>query len=450
MSTAETMAQTSGDTGEYGTGDIFHRQESQVRSYCRSFDAVLNSARGSIVRDVRGREYIDFLAGAGSLNYGHNDPDLKRALLAYISGDGIAHSLDLHTAAKGDFLEALAALVLAPRDLEYRVQFTGPTGTNAVEAALKLARKVTGRRNVIAFTHGFHGVSLGALAATANGHHRMASTTSLPDVTRMPYDGCFGDDIDTADLLEQLLDDPSSGIDPPAAVLLETVQGEGGLNVASPRWLRRIAAIAKRHGALLIVDDIQAGCGRTGTFFSFEPAQIVPDLITMSKSLSGLGLPLAVLLIRPDLDVWEPGEHNGTFRGNNHAFVTARAALEKFWADDLLSQTVAAHSRRVTRELRRMSAYVPGSRLKGRGMMQGLDVLSGEAATEIRRQCLADGLIIESSGAHDEVLKVFAPLTTPDDVLAQGLGILFDAVVASSYMTEDFPAPSQGVKAANG
>lgn len=444
MSTAETMAQTSGKSGEGRAGDIFERQESRVRSYCRSFDVVLSTARGSIVTDDRGREYIDFLAGAGSLNYGHNDPDLKRALLAYIAGDGIAHSLDLHTTAKGYFLESFEALVLTPRDLEYRVQFTGPTGTNAVEAALKLARKVTGRRNVIAFTHGFHGVSLGSLAATANGHHRMASTTTLPDVTRMPYDGCFGEDIDTADLLEQMLDDPSSGIDPPAAIVLETVQGEGGLDVASPHWLRRVAAIARRHGALLVVDDIQAGCGRTGTFFSFEPAQIVPDLVTMSKSLSGLGQPLAVLLIRPDLDIWEPGEHNGTFRGNNHAFVTARAALEKFWADDELSATVAAHSRRVSRELRRMTAYVPGARLKGRGMMQGLDVGSAEAAAEIRRQCLAEGLIIESSGSHDEVLKVLAPLTTPDDVLAEGLRILFDAVVASSYLTEDFPGPATG------
>ncbi|GAA2740280.1 diaminobutyrate--2-oxoglutarate transaminase [Terrabacter aerolatus] len=450
MSTAETTAQAGGPAQECHLGDVFDTQESRVRSYCRSLDAVLTTALGSVVRDSRGREYIDFLAGAGSLNYGHNDPDLKRALLAYISRDGITHSLDLHTTAKRDFLESFEALVLAPCGLEHRVQFTGPTGTNAVEAALKLARKVTGRRNVIAFTHGFHGVSLGALAATANGHHRMAATTSLPDVTRMPYDGCFGEGVDTAELLAQLLDDPCSGIDPPAAILLETVQGEGGLDVASPRWLRRVAAIARRHGSLLIVDDIQAGCGRTGTFFSFEPAQIVPDLVTLSKSLSGMGLPLSVVLIRPDLDVWEPGEHNGTFRGNNHAFVTARAALEKSWADDVLSTAVAARARTVSRELARMAEFVPGARLKGRGMMQGLDVVSGTVATEVRRRCVADGLIIESSGSDDQVLKVLAPLTTPDEVLAQGLAILFDAVVTSSYLAGDFPRASTERSAAHG
>jgi len=391
--------------------------------------------------DTQGREYIDFLAGAGALNYGHNDPDLKSALLNYVSNDGITHGLDLHTEAKGAFLETFERLILAPRGLDHRVQFTGPTGTNAVEAALKLARKVTGRSNVISFTRGFHGVSLGSLAATANSGHRMAPTNSLPDVSRLPFDGYFGDDIDTADLLEQMLDDLASGIDQPAAILLETVQGEGGLNVASPQWLRRVAALAKRHGALLIVDDIQAGCGRTGTFFSFEAAHIVPDLIVLSKSLSGYGLPMSVLLIRPDLDIWEPGEHNGTFRGNGHAFVTARVALEKFWSDDRLSTSVAEQGVEVTRKLLQMARFVPGAQLKGRGMMQGLDVGSGELAAEIRGRCVPNGLIIESSGPHDEVLKVLAPLTTPDHILSEGLGILAEAVFASSDTAEHFQSP---------
>lgn len=441
-------------TGSFDAGGAFHwdteifeHRESRVRSYCRSLDAVLSTGRGSIITDTQGREYIDFLAGAGALNYGHNDPDLKSALLAYISSDGITHSLDLHTAAKGAFLETFESLILEPRQLAHRVQFTGPTGTNAIEAALKLARKVTGRRNVIAFTRGFHGVSLGSLAATANSGHRMVPTTSLPDVSRLPFDGYFGDDVDTADLLERLLRDPSSGIDKPAAILLETVQGEGGLGTASPRWLRRVAALAKQHGALLIVDDIQAGCGRTGTFFSFEAAQIVPDLIVLSKSLSGYGLPLSVVLIRPDLDTWEPGEHNGTFRGNGHAFVTARAALEKFWSDDHLSDFVAAQGAEVSRMLSRMAQLVPGAHLKGRGMMQGLDVGSGDLAAAIRRQCLLNGLIIETSGPHDEVLKVLAPLTTPDDILAQGLGILEDAVVHSSYMAAPFEKSDEGYAA---
>jgi diaminobutyrate-2-oxoglutarate transaminase len=225
--------------------DVFAAHESQVRSYCRSFPNVLTTAVGSFVYDREGRQYIDFLAGAGTLNYGHNDPDMKAALMAYIAGDGIAHGLDLHTSAKGDFLAAFHDVILEPRRMDYKVQFTGPTGTNAVEAALKLARKVTGRTNVIAFTHAFHGVSIGALATTGNSHHRM-SGLGLQGVTRMPYDGYYGPGIDTSELLAQMIDDSSSGVDAPAAIILECVQGEGGLNQVSPAWLRRVAALAAR------------------------------------------------------------------------------------------------------------------------------------------------------------------------------------------------------------
>jgi diaminobutyrate-2-oxoglutarate transaminase len=322
--------------------EVFARRESRVRSYSRKYDVVFEEARGSLVWDTEGREYLDFLAGAGALNYGHNDPDMADALVAHIRGGGITHGLDLFTRPKMEFLEAFEGLILEPRGMDYRVQFTGPTGTNAVEAALKLARKVTGRRNVIAFTNGFHGVSQGALAATGNRDKRMGTTLSLPDVTRLPYDGYLGS-VDTADLLDRMLSDHSSGVDEPAAILLETVQGEGGLNVASRPWLRRIAAIAKTYGALLIVDDIQAGCGRTGSFFSFEGTGVTPDLITMSKSISGFGLPMALLLLKPELDIWKPGEHNGTFRGNAHAFVTARVALEKFWGDRSFQEDVVAY-----------------------------------------------------------------------------------------------------------
>ena len=410
--------------------DVFLRRESEVRSYCRAFPVVLTSGSGSIVRDSEGREYIDFLAGAGSLNYGHNDPDIKAALLDYIIQDGIAHGLDLHTEAKRAFLETFERLVLSPRGLDHRVQFTGPTGTNAVEAAMKLARRVTGRTNVIAFTNAFHGVSLGALAATGNRHHRMGPAMPLGGVTHLPFDGYLGDDVDTAELLERMLDDPSSGVDEPAAILLETVQGEGGLNVASVPWLQRVAAIAAEHGALLIVDDIQAGCGRTGAFFSFERAGIVPDLVALSKSLSGFGLPLSVLLVKPARDVWRPGEHNGTFRGNGHAFVTAHATLEKFWTDGRFMADSARKAAIVGTRLGTLAAHFPVTRVKGHGMMLGVDLGSGVVADEVQRRCIENGLLIECSGPHDEVLKVFAPLTTPDDVLERGLQIVQDAVTS--------------------
>jgi diaminobutyrate-2-oxoglutarate transaminase len=411
---------------------VFQKNESQVRSYCRSFDAVFASASGSIITDVEGRNYIDFLAGCASLNYGHNDPDMKEALLAHIKSNGIAHALDLHTPEKAAFIDAFQKYILQPRSLDYRVQFTGPTGTNAVEAALKLARKVTGRTNVIAFTNGYHGVTLGALATTGNRFNRIGPAMGLHGVSRFPFDGYLNVGTDTADILDRMLDDASSGIDSPAAIIVEAVQGEGGLNPASPDWLRRIAQTARRHGALLILDEVQAGCGRTGSFFAFEKAGIVPDLVAMSKSLSGFGLPMAVLLIRPECDIWQPGEHNGTFRGNTHAFVTARVALEKFWSGDGLVREVATKSEILRDRLAEIAAGLPGARVKGRGMMQGIDVGSGDFAAEICGRCFANGLVIETAGAQGEVVKVLAPLTTPTDLLEQGLDILSKAVRAAS------------------
>ncbi len=398
---------------------VFSSMESEVRGYCRRFTPVFTSARGCILEDAGGKQYIDFLAACGALNYGHNDPDMSQALIDHISGKGLSAGLDLFTSTKGGFLETFNRLILRPRGMDYRVQFTGPTGANAVEAALKLARKVTGRSNIVSFTNGFHGVTLGALAATGNRFHRMG--TCLPNVTRFPYEGYMGADFDTADYLDRMLSDPSAGIEPPAAILLETVQGEGGLNVCTAQWLQRIEAIARRHGALLIIDDIQAGCGRTGTFFSFERMGVSPDLVTLSKSISGFGLPMALLLIKPELDQWKPAEHNGTFRGNTHAFVTATVALEKFWHGDAFSRTIAKKARIVSDHLRQIEALIPGSRLKGRGMMQGIDVGSEKLAAAICSLAFKKGVMVETGGPRDEVIKIMAPLTTSESKLRQGL-----------------------------
>ena len=211
--------------------------ESNVRSYCRIFPDVFDKAEGSLIFVTNGRRYIDFLSGCGSLNYGHNNSDLKEALLSYLADSGIVMSLDMETQSKNKFIEVFSEHILQPRGLNYKLQFPGPTGTNAVEAAIKLARKVTGRSNVIAFTNAFHGCSLGALALTANEHHRGNSEALLTHVNRVAYDGYLGPDIDSSALLEKLLSDPSSGIDAPAAIILETIQGEGGLNVASASWV---------------------------------------------------------------------------------------------------------------------------------------------------------------------------------------------------------------------
>ena len=408
---------------------IYERRESAVRSYSRAIPRQFERAEGVWLHDANGGRYLDFLSGCSSLNYGHNHPVLKQALLDYIAADGIAHGLDLHTDAKARFLEALEAVILEPRGLDYRAMFTGPTGTNAVEAAIKLARKVTGREMVIAFTNGFHGMTLGALACTGNASKRSGAGVPLTHVAHEPYDGYFGPEVDTAALLEQRLSDPSSGLDAPAAILVETVQGEGGLNAASPEWLRAVARIAREHGALLIVDDIQAGCGRTGSFFSFEGMGFTPDIVTLAKSLSGMGLPFALTLFRPELDVWSPGEHNGTFRGNNHAFVTAEAAIRHFWSTEDFQADVVRRGKILEARLGRI-AEEHGLTTRGRGMMRGIDVGSGETASAVTRSCFAQGLIIETSGAHDEIVKVLAPLVIDDQLLGTGLDILERAIRA--------------------
>ena len=303
--------------------NIVDRMESNVRSYCRSFPTTFKTAKDHLMIDESGKAYIDFFAGAGSLNYGHNNETLKRALLEYIEGDGITHALDMTTVAKKRLLQSMQDVLFAPRGMDYKVLFPGPTGTNSVETALKLARKVTGRRNVISFTNGFHGMTLGSLAITGNAGKRAGAGVSLHDTTHMPFCDYFDAETDTISMIENYLEDNSSGIDKPAAFILETVQAEGGVNVASKTWLRRIAELAKASGALLILDDIQVGCGRTGPFFSFEFADIQPDIVCLSKSFSGYGLPLAVTLLKPEFDAFKPGEHNGTFRGHNPSFITA-------------------------------------------------------------------------------------------------------------------------------
>lgn len=402
---------------------IYERRESGVRSYARSMPRQFGKAEGVWIHDSEGGRYLDFLSGCSTLNYGHNHPLLKQALLDYIAADGIAHGLDLHTDAKAAFLKTFEDVILTPRGLDYRVMFTGPTGTNAVEAAIKLARKITGREMVIAFTNGFHGMTLGALACTGNAAKRGGAGVPLSHVAHEPYDGYYGPEVDTAELLEQRLSDPSSGLDAPAAILVETVQGEGGLNAASPEWLRRIADIAKTHGALLIVDDIQAGCGRTGGFFSFEEMGFTPDIVTMAKSLSGMGLPFALTLFRPEFDQFSPGEHNGTFRGNNHAFVTATAALHHFWSDEVFQVDVRRRGAQLEARFARISAEY-GFETRGRGMMRGISIGSGELAGAVTAACFDAGLIIETSGAHDEVIKVLAPLVIDEATLGVGLDIL--------------------------
>ena len=414
--------------------DVFEEWESEVRGYIRLFPTTFDTARGSLLIDEDGSEYIDFFAGAGTLNYGHNNPLLKQAILDYIERDGIIHALDLATRAKREFIETFRDLILNPRGLRYKLQFTGPTGANATEAAIKVARLATGRRNVIAFTRGYHGLSLGALATTAARQYRSAAGVSLGDVTFAPYEGYFGPDIDTIELLARQLEDPSSGVDRPAAVIVESIQGEGGVNIASPDWLRRLAALATQHEIPLIVDDIQAGCGRSGDFFSFEESGIRPDLVVLSKSLSGYGLPMSLVLISPELDVWEPGGHTGTFRGNNLAFVGGTAALRTYWADEVFSAETTRKGELLQSRLAAIAERHPGHLVeRGRGLFRGLASLTDpDFAGRVSSEAFERGGIIETAGAYSEVVKFLPPLTTDDETLLRGIEVV-EAAIESQF-----------------
>lgn len=407
--------------------DAFEKYESNVRSYIRNFPEVFVSAKGSRLTGRSGREYIDFFAGAGALNYGHNDEGMKQKLLDYVMSDGIAHSLDMATAAKENFLLRFNEVILGPRKMNYKMMFPGPTGTNAVESALKLARKVKGRDGIVSFTNAFHGMTLGSLAVTGNAFKRSGAGLPLDNTTFMPYCG-YMDGLESLDYFERTLEDGGSGIDLPAAVIVETVQGEGGINVSSPTWLKRLEEMCRRWDMLLIVDDIQAGCGRTGTFFSFEPAGISPDLVCLSKSLSGYGLPLSVVLIKPEFDVFAAGEHNGTFRGNNMAFVTAAEAL-RFWENDDLSKDVARKAAMIRATFETLAAAYPQfePEPRGRGFMQGIALNSGDTAGAICGEAFANGVLMETSGPDGEVVKILAPLTISDEDLTAGLDILTKA-----------------------
>lgn len=410
----------------------FKRFESVVRTYCRAFPTVFDRGDGHVMIDERGVEYLDFFAGAGALAYGHNEPRLRQALIDYIERGGITQSLDFYTTAKRRFLERFQKVILEPRGMDYRVMFPGPTGTNATEAAIKLARKVTRRSNVIAFTNGYHGVTLGSLALTADRAKRRVAGTTLGDAQRMPYDGYHGSEIDTAEMLERYLKDESSGVDLPAAIVVETVQAEGGVNVARDAWLRRLDALCKEHDIFLVVDELQIGCGRTGTFFSFEKAGIEPDVIVLSRALSGYGLPLSVVLIEPERDLWAPGEHGGNFRGNDPAMVTATAAIDYFWETDELAQAVVRKGERVEKRLRKIIGGHPelNAKVRGRGLIWGLDLGRGALADAVAQGCFERNLIVETCGPRGSVLKLLPPLTIPDDALDRGLDVIAEAVEA--------------------
>nr|WP_212973536.1 diaminobutyrate--2-oxoglutarate transaminase [Bacillus sp. J14TS2] len=410
----------------------FITYESEVRYYNRHFNNLFHKAKNDVIYSEDGQEYIDFLAGAGALNYGHNPEFIKKYLLDYINEDGITHGLDMYTKAKQAFVDTFVSKILEPRNLQYKLQFCGPTGTNAVEAALKLARKIKKRNNVFAFMGAFHGMTLGSLAVTSNTSSRAGASVPLNNVTFIPHPG-GPIEVDTLQYIRNLLEDDHSGVEKPAAIIFETVQAEGGVNPVSNEWLQGLESLCRQHDILLICDDIQVGCGRTGTFFSFERAGIVPDMVILSKSISGYGLPMSLLLLQREWDVWKPGEHNGTFRGNQLAFVTSTASLHLREELDL-DQRVSENERYLQQFLSdNLCAIDQRIKIRGIGMIWGIDLSAFEEiglTDRIIDDCFHSGLIIENAGRQSHVLKILPPLTISREKLEKGCQILREVLEA--------------------
>ncbi|OZG74707.1 diaminobutyrate--2-oxoglutarate transaminase [Hahella sp. CCB-MM4] len=417
--------------------NVFEKWESDIRGYCRLYPTVFTSASNARQVDEAGKSYIDFFAGAGVLNFGHNNERMKKALIEFIENDGVAHSLDMYTTPKRRFIETFVQTILEPRGMNHKMMFMGPTGTNAVESAMKLARKVTGRQTIVAFNSGFHGMTLGALAATANSYFRNAAGVPLNHILRQPFGcerpcvGCdLGCGLQSVDRLRSFYADASSGLEPPAAFLVEAIQAEGGVHVASQEWLQAIENLAHDLGALLIIDDIQAGCGRTGSYFSFDGMGLDPDIITLAKGIGGFGTPLAMNLIKPEHDKhWFPGEHTGTFRGQGLSFVAGTEALSYF-QDDTLMQDVRGKGAQIQEFLQGICNEHSAQhfQVRGKGMMQGIDLRDGNLAKTAASICFESGLLIGACGTGGKVLKLIPPLTIPDNDLNEGLSILSDAI----------------------
>ena len=401
---------------------IFENVESNVRSYCRSFPTVFTKAKGSVMTDENGKEYIDFFAGAGALNFGHNPDAMNKAMIAYLESDGIVHSMDMYTVPKRNFLEFFQSNILAPRGMNYKVQFAGPTGTNAVEAAVKLARKVKGRSNIFALMGAFHGMTLGAVSLTTDRCSREGAGIPLNNVTHIPAPYMFPE-LDTIAYMERLITDDHSGVEKPAAIILESVQADGGIYAFDVQWLQRLRQLCDKHDVLLIMDDIQAGIGRCGYFFSFERAGIIPDMVTISKSIGGCGMPLAMVLFKPELDIWEPGQHTGTFRGNQLALVAGLEGM-KYFVENGLDAEVRRKGELVDKFIKEEICPMD-SRLsyRGIGLLWGIDfgAFPGDPVKALVSACFRNGVIAERVGRDNSVLKMMPALTISDELLLEGL-----------------------------
>ncbi|WP_095155657.1 aspartate aminotransferase family protein [Pseudomonas sp. Irchel 3E13] len=430
------------------------RQESNARSYPRRIPLALKRAKGLHVEDVEGRRFIDCLAGAGTLALGHNHPVVIEAIQQVLADELPLHTLDLTTPVKDQFVQDLFSILPPALAAEAKIQFCGPTGTDAVEAALKLVRTATGRSTVLSFQGGYHGMSQGALSLMGSlGPKRPLGALLTSGVQFMPYPydyrcpfGLGGAAGVKANLnyLQNLLSDPEAGVQLPAAVIVEVVQGEGGVIPADLDWLRGVRAITEKAGVALIVDEIQSGFARTGKMFAFEHAGIIPDVVVMSKAIGG-SLPLAVMVYREWLDTWSPGAHAGTFRGNQMA-MAAGSAVIRYLKEHNVCEHAAAMGERLSAHLHDLQQDYPQlGDIRGRGLMLGVELVdpSGEPdarghapyfprlAPLVQRECLKRGLILELGGRHGSVVRFLPPLVITAEQIDEVSAIFGRALAAA-------------------
>ena len=417
------------------------RRESNARVYGRHLPIAVEAASGSYVRDVDGNVFIDFLTGAGVLSLGHNHPELVAAAAEQLGR--FCHGLDLPSPAKDAFTEAQLSMLPTAMQGRTKVHFCGPTGANAVDAAIKLCKTATGRGDVIAFQGGFHGTTHLAMALTGLVANKSPIPNGVPGVHFFPFSHCADCPLglsrntcatNCAELLERALRDPNGGIPLPAAVIVEMVQGEGGVVPADPEFVQRLRRLTRDLDVPLVVDEVQTGCGRTGTWFAFEQYGIEPDVIVASKALSGIGQPVAIILYDERLDVWVPGAHTGTFRGNQVAFAAGAEAVRIFRRDGVLGN-VRARAAQIAHRLDALRTHPWVRDIRGRGLMWGVELAdpvdgrpAGVLAGRVQTRCLAEGLIVELGGRDDCVVRLLPPLNVAADDVDLACAILVDAV----------------------
>jgi len=423
--------------------DFQKSSESSAVSYPRGLPMAVQRAKGATVEDVDGNVYIDFFGGAGVLNVGHSNPQVIEAALKQISV--FTHSLDVPNPARRSLVEILCDLLPASLD---KLFFGGPTGSDAVEAAMKLAKYNKKRPPMIAFEGSYHGMTSGALSLTSSLGFKEDFLPLLSEVHFVPYSYCyrcaFGRkpetcEVDCAKYLEHILEDPHSGVGKPSAVIVEAIQGEGGSVIPHDLFMPKVREICDKYDVLLIVDEVQAGFCRTGKMFSFEHTGVIPDIVTMSKALGGVGFPISCVAFKQELDTWPPGKHIGTFRGNVVAYAAGHAALQFMIANNLAEHASELGQRMLSRlkEIEKESGIVGEAR--GKGLMLGVELVHDKAskkpapefARQVRTFCHQNGLLIEIGGHYDNVARFLPPLVLTEDLARKGLEIFADAITST-------------------